>query len=535
MMPKLAFAFLRMWFWLADKGDRARALKGWRRLLLALAAGLLSALAFAPFGIFPLLLIAFALLVLFIDGAQSAKRPILSAFIVGWVFGFGHFLAGLYWVGYAFMVDASAHEWQIPFVAILFPGGLALFPAAACAVASKFWRSGARRVFIFAACYAAAEWLRGHILTGFPWNLPAYGWGASLGVLQSASVIGAYGLSVLTILFGASLARVTDRDKRAWAVPIAMTLLFALLAIGGDIRLALTPEANVAKVHLRLVQPNVPQDEKYVFADRARNWQWLIDLSNAQSSEGDPTHIIWPEAAPPFLLGRNPRALDDVAVLTEHRVLMTGAVRGFRDEKGAHYFNSFYIFGHGGQLIGTYDKFHLVPFGEYLPLEALLERLGITKLVDSPGGFTPGPGPQTFAVPGAPPIGPLICYEILFPDAVTGPMRPGWFVNVTDDSWFGPSTGPYQHLLTARVRAIEEGIPVARAANTGISAVIDPLGRIRASLGLDKMGVVDAPLPSALASTPFAHFGDIGFLVLWIGCISGWLLPLGGATRRPRG
>jgi apolipoprotein N-acyltransferase len=534
MKSKLAFAFLKMWFALANKGDAVRALRGWRRLGLALVTGLLSALAFAPFGIFPLLLIAFALLVLLIDGAQNAKRPVLSAFIIGWVFGFGHFLAGLYWVAYAFMVDPSAHEWQIPFVAVLFPGGLALFPAAACAVASKFWRKGVARVFIFTVCYAAAEWLRGHILTGFPWNIPAYGWGWSLGVLQSAAVIGAYGLSVLTILFGAALARVTDRDQKAWAWPIAMTLLFVLLAIGGDIRLALTPQTNVAGVHLRLVQPNVPQDQKYVFADRARNWQWLIDLSNAQSSEGPPTHIIWPEAAPPFFLAREPRALDDIALLTQHnRVLLTGAVRGYRDEAGVHFFNSFYIFAHGGQLIGTYDKFHLVPFGEYLPLSDLLARLGVTKLVDSPGGFTPGAGPRTLAIPGAPPIGPLICYEILFPNAVVGATRPGWIVNVTDDSWFGPSTGPYQHLLSARVRAIEEGIPVARAANTGISAVIDPLGRISASLGLDKMGVVDAPLPTTLAPTPFAHLGDMGFLVLWIGCILGWLLPARGVTRRP--
>ena len=313
-----------------------------------------------------------------------------------------------------------------------------------------------------------------------------------------------------------------------------MTLLFVALAIGGDIRLALTPETNAPNVHLRLVQPNVPQDQKYVFADRARNWERLIELSNAQSSEGPPTHIIWPEAAPPFLLSREARALDDIAILTQgNRVLMTGAVRGYRDETGLHFFNSLYIFAHGAGRIGTYDKFHLVPFGEYLPLSDLLNRLGITKLVDSPGGFTPGKGPETFAVPGAPPVGPLICYEILFPNAVVGSTRPGWFVNVTDDSWFGPSTGPYQHLLTARVRAIEEGIPVARAANTGISAVIDPLGRIRASLGLDEMGVVDAPLPAALRGTPFAHFGDTGFLVLWLGCIFMWLLPAGALRRNP--
>ncbi len=214
-------------------------------------------------------------------------------------------------------------------------------------------------------------------------------------------------------------------------------------------------------------------------------------------------------------------------------MLLTGAVRGIRAADGLHFFNSLYIFAHGGELIATYDKFHLVPFGEYLPFSDLLTRLGITKLVDSPGGFTPGDGPHTYSVPGAPLVGPLICYEILFPNAVVGAVRPGWFVNVTDDSWFGPSTGPYQHLLTARVRAIEEGIPVARAANTGISALIDPLGRIRASLGLGKLGSVDGPLPAALAPTPFARLGDMGFLVLWLGCMFGGFLPARAGVRKP--
>lgn len=531
-MGKFAFAFLRFWLALANAGDRVRALTGWRRFLLALVTGLLSALSFAPFGIFPLLLFAFAMLILFLDGAAAQKHPLRSAFFTGWAFGFGHFLAGLYWVGYAFMVDASAHEWQIPLVAVLMPGGLALFPAFACLLAENFWRPGISRIFIFTGFYAVAEWLRGHALTGFPWNIPAYAWGASLGVLQSAAVIGAYGLSVLTILLGASLARVTDRDRTAWSAPISFILLFVVLAIAGDVRLALSPEENVPGVQLRLVQPDVAQNEKYVLPYRLRNWRRLIELSVTQSKI-KPTHIIWPEAAPPFLLARVAPALDDIAILTgPNRVLMTGAVRIADSPDGARsFFNSFYIFGHGGGLIGTYDKFHLVPFGEYLPLQGILSRLGISKLVDSPGGFSSGDGPHTYVVPGAPPVGPLICYEILFPNAVVGAQRPGWLVNVSDDSWFGPSTGPYQHLLTAQVRAIEEGIPVARDTNTGLSAIIDPYGRIRASLGLDREGVVDGPLPVALPPTPFAQFGDAGFLVLLIGCITAAAL-LGRAGKR---
>jgi apolipoprotein N-acyltransferase len=507
----------------ADKaGDFVRGLSGWRRHALTFGVGLFSALSFAPFGIFPFLLLAFAVLVLLLDGAQKHKHRILSAAFVGWTFGFGHFLAGLYWVGYAFTVDASAHAWQIPFVALLLPGGLAIYPAAACATASAFWRPGAGRVFIFSASYGAAEWLRGHLLTGFPWNLPAYAWGASLGVMQSAALVGAYGLSLLTILLGASLARFGDKETRAYLMPAFLIVLFALLWIGGDVRLATVDPGEVTGVRLRLVQPDIPQSEKYLPQDVARNWQRLIDLSRAPSTVPI-THLIWPEAAPPFLLAREAYALDDIAILTNgDRVLMTGAVRVLvTPEQDFHYFNSLYIFAHGGQLLAAYDKFHLVPFGEYLPLSGLLGALGISKLVDSPGGFTSGDGPHSYAVPGAPAVGPLICYEILFPGAVVGRTRPGWLVNVTDDSWFGPSTGPYQHLLTARVRAIEQGIPVIRGANTGISAVIDPLGRITASLGLDRMGVVDAGLPKALGETLYARVGDIGFVLLMIACVLG--------------
>ena len=505
---------------LTAAADFVRALEGWRRFLLAFTAGLLSVLAFAPFGISPFLLLDYAVLVLLIDGAQTRRRPVLSAAIAGWAFGFGTFLGGFYWVGYAFVVDAAMHAWQIPIVECALPGGMALYPMAACAVAAAFWRPGPSRIFLFAACYGAGEWLRGHLLTGFPWNLPAYGWGASLGVMQANALVGAYGLSLLTVLFGASFAEF-GAAKRGWILPASLTALFVLFWLGGDLRLALTPEVNVPGVRLRIVQPDIPQREKYLPEYRARNWRTLMSLSLANHG-APPTHIVWPEAAPPFLLAREPEALDDVALLTgQHAVLMTGAVRGEPDGGRIRFFNSFYIFAHGGQLLATYDKFHLVPFGEYLPLAPIFDALGISKLVDSPGDFTPGAGPQSFALPGAPPAGPLICYEILFPGAVVGADRPGWLVNVTDDSWFGPpsSTGPYQHFLTARVRAIEEGLPVVRAANTGISGVIDAEGRITASLPPGGKAVLDSPLPQALQPTLYARMGDALFALLLVLCL----------------
>jgi apolipoprotein N-acyltransferase len=498
-------------------GDVVRGLTGWQRFAFAFVAGLVSALAYAPFGIFPALLLGFAALVLLIDGAQAQARRMWSAAFAGWAFAFGQFLAGFYWVGYAFVVDAADHAWQIPIVEFCLPGGMALYIGAACALASRFWQPNASRVFVLAICYALGEWVRGHALTGFPWNLPAYGWGASLGVMQSAALFGSYGLTLLTVLFGASLALLCDRD---WRVPAGMTALFFAFWIGGDIRLGLDPTMPIENIHLRLVQPDVPQTEKYVAQYRARNWQRLIALSVAKNGP-TPTHIIWPEAAPPFLLAREPEALDDVALLTGDKILLTGAVRiEVNTPTDYHFFNSFYVFGHAGQLLDTYDKFHLVPFGEYLPLKSIFQTIGIAKLVNSPGDFRSGPGAKTFDIPGAPPVTPLICYEILFPDEIAATRRPGWYVNVTDDSWFGPpsSTGPYQHLLTARMRAIEQGVPIARDANTGISAMIDPVGRVTASLAAGQMGAIDAMLPAALPPTPYSRFGEWLFILLLMIC-----------------
>jgi apolipoprotein N-acyltransferase len=505
---------------LAAVGDFIRGLTGWRRMGFAFVAGLLSALSFAPFGIFPLLLLGCGALVLLIDGAQAGAHPVRNAALAGWAFAFGQFLAGLYWIGYAFFVDAADHLWQMPFIMTLLPGGLALLIGLACGIASRFWRAGWPRIFLFAGCYGTAEWVRGWLFTGFPWNLPAYGWGASLGVLQVNALIGAYGLSLLTVLFGASLALLFDRS-RDWIAAAAMTLLFVAIWGGGEFRLASTDVGSVPGVLLRLVQPNVAQKDKYIPSERAAHWRELIDLSLINHGP-TPTDIIWPESAPPFFLAREPGALDDVAILTgTDRVLMTGAVRA-EVTPGAppKFFNSFYIFAHGGQIIATYDKFHLVPFGEYVP--KFLQDIGLNNVINMPGSFGMGDGPHTFAMPGAPPVGPLICYEILFPGAVVGDVRPQWLVNVTDDSWFGPpsSTGPKQHLLTARVRAIEEGLPIARDANTGITAVIDPLGRLIGTLPDGQAGVLDSDLPRALPETIFARFGELLFLILLIASLA---------------
>jgi len=515
---------------LTRSGNWVRGLSGWRRAGFAFAAGTVSALGFAPLEFFPALLLGFAALLLLLDGADESHHRLRAAFVSGWSFGFGQFLIGLHWIGYAFLVDPSAHLWQMPFALVFLTAGLALFVGIAAALALYFWQDGAARLLIFAVFYAAGEWLRGHLFTGFPWNLPAYSWGASLPVMQSLSLLGAYGLSFLTILLGASLAEFCSPPK-AWRMPVIMLVLFGVIGVGGAARLVSHPTQMVPGVALRIVQPDIPQTEKYTRSLMARNWGRLLDLSVAPATPGlgQPTHIVWPEAAPPFVLSRAPFALDEIALLTgQRRTLITGATRLAPDNSSA--FNSLFIFSPGDAAPQVYDKFHLVPFGEYVPFANILNRIGITKLTEGQEGFATGDGPHTYQLRGAPAVTPLICYEIIFPGAVTshqngGGQRPGWFVNVTDDSWFGPWAGPYQHLLIARARAIEEALPVARAANTGISAVIDPYGRITAQLGIGKMGVIDARLPRSAPPSPYARYGDWMFLLLlFAGAASAFIL-----------
>lgn len=502
---------------LARTGAWIRGLTGWRRLLFAFAAGAVSATGFAPLGIFPALLLGIAALVLLIDGADASSRPVRRAASAGWAFFFGQYLIGLHWIGFAFLVDPASHLWQLPFAILSMPAGLALFGALACGLAVRFWRSGPARIFVLAILLGSAEWLRGHVFTGFPWNLTGYGWGASLAVLQSTSLMGIYGLSFLTLLLGASLAELSDHR---WRLPAAMALLFAVLWGTGAWRLAATPARDVPGVSLRLVQPNIPQREKYQRRLMLRNWQRLMDLSLRPASKeaGTPTHIIWPEAATGFPVARAPGALEQIALFTARgQTLMTGSDRIEESEAGLTFYNSLYLFGPGRVPPVVYDKFHLVPFGEYVPFADILNRIGITKLTAG-GGFSSGDKPHVLKVSGAPAMTALICYEVIFPHAVTDPAapRPGWLVNITDDSWFGPWAGPRQHLLIARTRAIEEGLPIARAANTGISAVIDPLGRLRSPLALNQTAILDSRLPLALPQTFYARFGDLIFLMFLV-------------------
>jgi apolipoprotein N-acyltransferase len=496
---------------------------GWRRTAIALAAGALSALAMAPFNAWPVLLITFPVMVWLIDGAGAGRwRGVPAAAMAGWWFGLGYFVPGLYWIGYAFLVDAPTFAWLLPFAVLGLPAYLALFTAFGFALARLIWTRDASRVLALAATLTLSEWLRGHVLTGFPWNAFGYALTEPLALAQTASLIGLWGLTFLSVAIFASPAVLIDRTSRGrkpWIVPMLALVLLVAMAIFGTVRLTLHPTSHVAKVKLRIMQPNLQQDVRFNYAAKAEVMQKYLTLSDRASgpqSTGvrDASVLIWPESAFPFFLTREADAMAQIAdLLPKGTVLITGAVRAPDLPPGTRItraYNSIYVIDHDGSVLSVYDKLHLVPFGEYLPFQNLMEKLGFVQLTKVQGGFIPGERRHTMEIPNAPRVLPLICYEAIFPgDVATRDDRPGWIVNLTNDGWFGISTGPYQHLQQMRLRAIEEGLPAVRAANTGISAVIDPLGRIVARLGLGLEGVLDSSLPSAIPPTIYARAGDI--------------------------
>jgi apolipoprotein N-acyltransferase len=310
-----------------------------------------------------------------------------------------------------------------------------------------------------------------------------------------------------------------SRTARPW-LPLAIAVgLLVVMGGYGMVRLSSTPTQLVAKVKLRIMQPNLAQDVRFNYAAKADVMKKYLALSDRatgpdSSGVGDASILIWPESAFPFFLTREADAMAQIAaLLPKGTTLVTGAVRPPDQPPGTRVtraYNSIFVIDDEGSIVSAYDKLHLVPFGEYLPFQEFAEKLGFQQLTKQVGGFIPGTRRRSLEIPGAPRMLPLICYEAVFPNDITSrDDRPGWIVNLTNDGWFGISTGPYQHLQQTRMRAVEEGLPVVRAANTGISAVIDPVGRIVAKLDLGVEGVLDAGLPAAIAPTVYVRIGDI--------------------------
>ena len=502
---------------------------GWRRAAIAFAAGALSTLALPPFDLWPVLFLTFPVLVWLVDGAAAGRYGgVLAAAATGWWFGFGYFLAGLYWIGHAFLVDAKTFGWLLPFAVTALPAGLAVFTAAGLALARALWTRGPTRILALALALTTTEWLRGHLLTGFPWNVFGYALTGPLVMAQTAALIGIWGLTFVAVTIFATPSVLADDSadtRRRWIPLLLGVLVLAAMAAYGTFRLARTPTVFVSDVRLRIMQPNLQQDVKFNYAAKQSvmdHYVALSDRSTGPQSTGvrDATHLIWPESAFPFLLTREPEALAQIAnLLPPGTVLITGAARaaeGVPNSARPRAFNSVYVIDHDGSILSVYDKVHLVPFGEYLPFQSFFEKFGLMQLTKVPGGFTAGDRRRALAVPRAPLLLPLVCYEIIFPgEAVPTGERPGWLLNLTNDAWFGMSSGPYQHFQHARVRAIEEGLPLVRAANTGISAVVDPLGRIVKMLPLGVEDVLDAPLPQPVSPPPYLKMREAPLIVMF--------------------
>jgi apolipoprotein N-acyltransferase len=501
--------------------ERMAGLGLWARRFLSFAAGAMAALGLPPMGLWPLAFIGFPLFLALLETGKTASWR--GGFATGWLFGLGYFAVAFHWIGFAFLVDAETYLWMMPFMLGALAGGMAIYWGLAAMVAKRLARQGLGLALALAAALGIAEWLRGKLFTGFPWAAPGLMADGMGGLAQAASLIGMTGLTVLIVLW-ASLpyALASDRRRSSLAAGLAIGLLLPALWGSGAMRLATAEPEVVPGVTLRIVQPNVPQEQKWREDNARAIFDQLKQLSAMATEErpegiGGVTHLVWPESAVPFLIDENLVARAELQpMLGGQTTLITGSIRVDRNSgEEPDVFNSIIVFDGEAQPVARYDKWRLVPGGEFLPLGWLLEPLGFRKVVRTPGNFTAGQGPVSILLPGGLKAALLVCYEVIFPDRlIDAADRPQLMVNVTNDGWFGRSTGPWQHLAQARLRAIEQGLPVIRAANTGISAVIDSHGRYLHRLPLMESGVIDSALPAAIATPVYSRWGDLILLLL---------------------
>lgn len=507
---------------------------GWRRIAVAMALGAGAGFAMPPWHLLPLMPLGLVALVWLLDSdLAGAPRPRRRAFFDGFFWALGHFSVGCYWIIEAFFVPPAIFAPLGPPIVLGLAALLSLFVGAAALLHVTIMQkmpgrwSGWRRVVLFALLWVAAEWTRGHLMTGFPWNPAGHVWAFSAPALQPAAWVGVYGLSLLSILVLAMPATLADAGARRW-LPSAVLAGLALVigVVGGrslDARLA---EANArtapveARPLLRLVQPNIPQGEKWRAERRAEHVGKLMRLSTA-ARPAEVAHVIWPETATAFLLAQSPTYLEAFRPLVPRGgYLLAGAPRGPMTPEenrragaltgGTPIWNSLHAIDEHGVIRATYDKIHLVPLGEYLPLRDIIP---LSDTIGR-GSFEFGEVRQAMSLPSLPPFAVAICYEAIFPGVIVPRPRPAWILNVTNDSWFGTSSGPYQHMVSARLRAVEEGLPMIRVANTGISAVIDGGGRVLRQIGMNVEGVIDERLPPPLSPTIYGRHGDVALLVL---------------------
>ena len=541
LQPTMRGNFLApIYLWVAGQ-------QGPRALLFAATMGAIANLGFPPVFFWPAFSIALIGLVWSLDSAKLAPKPNRAAFWRVAAFGYTYFLVGMHWIAAAFLVDPGVHLIFIWMPLIALPGGLALILAAIMNVAFRFWCAGPARLIIFSVAFMLGEWFRGSLfgIGGLPWNLPGMVWAPGGAVSQSASIWGIYGLSVLTIVALASPATLADARARGTTGSRAAPIIVAAIVFGaiwgwGARRLGTIPEAPDGPV-VRLIEAGVPQAEKYKEGVAEKIVLRFRDLTGPDTPD-TPSIVIWPEGALPYYLFEWPEALDLITEAIGGRRLIIGLARRESpntDEEKAY--NSLAVISGNSALRGPlalYDKHMLVPFGEFTPFANVLKAVGLKTLQNlAPGGFEPGPKPSSIRVLGVPQFGPLICYEAIFPGlSPTGPERPRWLVNISNDSWFGSLTGPHQHAAQARYRSIEEGVPMARVAAGGLTGMIDAYGRWTARghspdpaiYGPDpegwKASVLDTPIPPVAEPTPYSRWRDGMFWILLLSLNLGLLV-----------
>lgn len=501
---------------------------GWRRGVTAFLAGALLVLAQAPYDFFAVGFVSFPILVWLLDGAAPPAgagflRRLRPSFVIGWWFGFGYFLAGLWWIGSALLVEADSFAWALPFAVLGVPLILSCFYGFACAVSRLLWSDGIGRIAALAFAFGLTEWLRTFVLTGFPWNAVGYAAMPTPLLMQSASLVGITGMNALAVFVFAAPALLPGSAGRRSGLAFAVLIFAAHVGLGAWIttRPAETPDKTLT---VRVVQPSIDMSMKWDKSAEDAVFKTLMDLSAAPPADGKkkPQVIVWPETSVPFLFTDRPDALAAIgAMLTDGQMLVAGIVRS--ESEGARaddiYYNSVVTLDDRGVIVDASDKIHLVPFGEYLPFADLLDRIGLTQFVAGPMNFTAGAVRKAILLPNGILAVPFICYEIIFPKLVSTDVASADIIlNVTNDAWFGDTPGPYQHFRQAQVRAVENGLPVIRAANTGISGVIDGHGRVVDALAMGVRGSIDVELVPGqrverLLPTPDnSGLGVIGFL-----------------------
>ncbi len=522
--------------------DRLRALRS-RPRLMAAVSGALIGLAQPPFGFLPGLF-GYALFLWLLEGDLGPK-PKRLAFFMGWLAAFTYYLISCFWVAEAFLVDAATYGWMAPFAATLLPAGLGLFWGL-CGVVYLWLRPrDARRFLFFASLFSAFEMFRGMALSGFPWDVSGATWKAGSAISQTASVIGVYGLGFLTVaMFSApAVVRAGRGWKGYWPVLAAVATLVVCFT-GGEIRL-LTTRVTQTGTLVRLVQPAVGQQAKWTEGNFTPLFEDYVSMTRAPSPAGGrlPDIIFWPEGALPMteedLLSADAWTAPVMAgLLRDNQALVMGTTRQDLDGHGrAVWRNSMMIMRRlKGQteITGFADKFKLVPFGEFTPFASLLDPLGIKALTHFDDSFTPGPRTKAVSFPGLPRFLPLICYEGIFPSLdmteyhdINDVQRPQFIANLSNDAWFGATSGPLQHLNLSSYRAIEEGLPMVRSTPTGVSALIDPLGRVESASRIDlgERGFRDVLLPERVHPTFYSSCRWLGQLIIALilvgSCVSG--------------